>query len=61
MYVKDLCCATIVCNSGGRCYRKCKKRYSYNELLNADDLVIMSKSMEDLKEKVLESEGCTGK
>ena len=23
-YIKDLCCRTIVCNNGGRYYRKCK-------------------------------------
>ena len=40
--------ATIVCNSCGRYYRKCKKGYGY-ELLYADNLVLMSETMEDLK------------
>ena len=32
-----------------------------NELLYADDLVLMSEALEDLKEKFLELKGCTGK
>ena len=42
--------ATIVCNSGGCYYRKCKKGL-VDELIHADDLVIMSETMEDLKER----------
>ena len=37
------------------------RRGVINELLYADDLVLMSGTMEDLKEKILELEGCTGK
>ena len=32
-----------------------------NELLYAHNLVCMSETMEDLKRKILELEGCTGK
>ena len=32
-----------------------------NELLYADDLVLMSETMEDLKKQILELEKCTGK
>ena len=35
------------------------RRGVVNELLNADDLVLVSETMEDLK--ILEVEGCTGK
>ena len=37
------------------------RRGVVNELLYADDLVVMSEDMEDFKGKVLELEECTGK
>ena len=38
-----------------------KARGVVDELMYADDLVLMSEIMEDLKKKILELEGCTGK
>ena len=37
------------------------RRGVVNELLCADDLVLMNETIEDLKGKILELEGCTGK
>ena len=54
--------ATIICNSCGSYYRNAR-RVVVNELLYADDLVLMSETMEDLKERfcnwkdVLKSKG----
>ena len=49
MYIKDMCCRRFFCNYSGCSYGECERMTGECNILYADDLVLMNKSIENLE------------